>query len=82
MLAGAPPGALVLDPFCGSGTVGEVALKLGRSFIGIELSAVYAETLARPRLAGVAPMLIDETDQRDTTQEAGCRNLDCLAHEN
>jgi len=27
----------VLDPFCGTATSGEVALKLGRHFIGIEL---------------------------------------------
>jgi hypothetical protein len=28
---------IVLDPFCGIATSGEVALKLGRHFIGIEL---------------------------------------------
>ena len=28
---------IVLDPFCGTATSGEVALKLGRQFIGIEL---------------------------------------------
>jgi site-specific DNA-methyltransferase (adenine-specific) len=30
-------GGTVLDPFCGSGTVGAVALRMGRNFIGIEL---------------------------------------------
>jgi DNA modification methylase len=34
---------IVLDPFCGSGTVGEVALKLGRHFIGLELYDNYAQ---------------------------------------
>jgi len=34
--AGWSPG-IVLDPFCGTGTTGEVALKMGRSFIGIDL---------------------------------------------
>jgi site-specific DNA-methyltransferase (adenine-specific) len=34
---------LVLDPFCGTATVGEVALKLGRHFVGIELYSEYAE---------------------------------------
>jgi hypothetical protein len=28
---------VVLDPFCGTASSGEVALKLGRNFIGIEL---------------------------------------------
>jgi hypothetical protein len=34
---------IVFDPFTGSGTTGEVALKLGRNFIGIELYPEYAE---------------------------------------
>jgi hypothetical protein len=39
---GEPPRrCTVLDPFCGSGTVGVVACQLGRDFIGIDLSAEY-----------------------------------------
>jgi DNA modification methylase len=34
---------VVLDPFCGSGSAGEVALKLGRNFIGIDLYENYAQ---------------------------------------
>ena len=34
-----PPGGLVLDPFCGSGTTVAVALREGRSGIGIDLRA-------------------------------------------
>ena len=34
---------IVLDPFCGTATSGEVALKLGRHFIGIELYENYAQ---------------------------------------
>jgi len=45
-----PVPAVVLDPFCGSGTVGAVCRKLGRKFIGLDLSAPYLE-LARERLA-------------------------------
>jgi len=33
---------IVLDPFAGTGTTGEVAIKLGRNFIGIELYDEYA----------------------------------------
>jgi len=32
---------VVLDPFCGTGTTGRVALKMGRRFIGIELYKEY-----------------------------------------
>jgi DNA modification methylase len=44
---------LVLDPFCGSGTTGAVAHRLGRDFLGIELSAATAR-LARRRLSNIA----------------------------
>jgi site-specific DNA-methyltransferase (adenine-specific) len=39
--AGCPPGGVVLDPFGGSGTTSEVARKLGRSSIIIELNPEY-----------------------------------------
>lgn len=42
ILASSRRGDLVLDPFFGSGTVGEVSRKLGRDFVGIELSEEYA----------------------------------------
>lgn len=41
---------LVLDPFFGTGTVGAVAQRLGRDWLGIELSTSYTE-LARERLS-------------------------------
>lgn len=41
ILAGSRPGDLVLDPFCGSGRAGVVALKHGRNFQGIELNPDY-----------------------------------------
>ena len=44
----------VLDPFMGSGTTGEVALKLGRRFVGIDLYEDYcrmAETRLQETLA-------------------------------
>lgn len=50
VLAGSKPGELVLDPFFGSGTVGEVCLQHGRSFVGIELHEEYAE-IAKRRIA-------------------------------
>jgi DNA modification methylase len=41
-------GGVVLDPFGGSGTVGQVAEALGRNWILLELNPEYAE-LARKR---------------------------------
>ena len=38
ILAGAPSGGIVLDPFFGSGTTGQVAQRLGRNWIGIEIN--------------------------------------------
>jgi DNA modification methylase len=48
VLAGCPPGGLVLDPFAGAGTSGIAALATGRRFLGIEQRAEYAE-VARAR---------------------------------
>jgi len=47
ILAGCPEGGLVLDPFFGSGTTGEVANRLGRHFCGIELNEKYIEIAQR-----------------------------------
>jgi modification methylase len=52
LLASTRPGDLVLDPFCGTGTTGAVAKRLGRRFIGVERDAAYA-TRARDRIAAV-----------------------------
>jgi site-specific DNA-methyltransferase (cytosine-N4-specific) len=49
ILAGTRPGDEVLDPFLGSGTTGQVALRLGRNFTGVELKDDYAE-MARKRI--------------------------------
>jgi len=50
VLAGAPVGGTVLDPFFGSGTTGLVARNNGRKCIGIELNPAYVE-IAKARLA-------------------------------
>jgi modification methylase len=54
LLASSRPGELVLDPFCGTGTTGAVAKRLGRRFIGIERDPAYA-ALARERIAAIIP---------------------------
>ena len=49
VLAGCPEGGVVLDPFCGSGTVGVVAARHGRKFVGVELKPDYIR-LAQERI--------------------------------
>ena len=63
----APAGrSVILDPFAGSGTTGVVALRHGRDFVGIELSAAYVE-MARRRVRDDAPLL----NNVDTKGSAG-----------
>lgn len=50
ILAGSEAGDLVLDPFMGSGTVGQVSQNLGRRWIGCELNPEYVK-LERKRTA-------------------------------
>ncbi len=61
ILAGSRAGDTVLDPFMGSGRTGTTALSLGRSFVGIDLSREYLETIARPAIeAALAQRVIGE----------------------
>jgi site-specific DNA-methyltransferase (adenine-specific) len=61
------PGDLVLDPFAGSGTTLAVAHRLGRRYLGIELSAEYASRI-RQRLASLG------RDPEPAGQQAGWSN--------
>jgi site-specific DNA-methyltransferase (cytosine-N4-specific) len=56
ILASTEPGEFVFDPFFGSGTVGLVAERLGRKYVGIELNPAYvaeaSSRLERPAVGG------------------------------
>jgi len=49
--AASKPGDLVMDPFGGSGTVGQVAFNMGRRFVLLDLAY---QDLARKRIGGLA----------------------------
>jgi modification methylase len=55
ILAASRPDDLVLDPFCGTGTTGAVARRLGRRFIGFEREQEYA-VAAEKRIDAIEPM--------------------------
>jgi site-specific DNA-methyltransferase (adenine-specific) len=54
VLASTVPGAVVLDPFCGSATTGVAALAHGRTFVGIEEAPEYVALAARRLRAAAA----------------------------
>lgn len=56
ILAGSRGGDTILDPFFGSGTVGVVAVKHNRNYVGIELNPEYAN-IAKERINSVDIML-------------------------
>lgn len=60
ILAGTEQGDSVLDPFAGTGTVGVVAAKHDRQFLGIELNPDYV-TMATKRIRQVQPGLFTPT---------------------
>lgn len=53
---GAAVPCTVLDPFAGAGTAGLVARRLGRAFVGVELSPEYV-AMAMERIVDDAPLL-------------------------
>lgn len=56
ILAGAPVGGIVLDPFMGSGTTAQVAQHLGRQYLGCELNEDY-KPLQQKRLRQMSLVL-------------------------
>lgn len=62
-------GETVLDPFCGSGRIGEACVLLGRNYIGLDADAEWVEK-ARKRLTKA---------QFDADGGMGFKDEDCLA---
>ena len=54
-----PPGGLVLDPFCGSGSTGVAAVGEGFRFVGLELDPRFVD-ISRARLSNTQPSLFEE----------------------
>jgi len=61
---------IVLDPFAGTGTTGEVAIKLGRGFVGIELYDEYA-SIAEQRCREAAALRARYESGRESNDQLG-----------
>jgi len=59
--ASSNPGNLVLDPFCGSGTTVAVSARLGRQFIGIDISRMSIKIIEK-RLKDIRNVSIQDFD--------------------
>jgi DNA modification methylase len=51
-----PPGGIVCDPYCGSGSTGAAAIGEGRRFVGIDIHSEYIN-MTRRRLSSMQPQL-------------------------
>jgi len=69
ILSSSRPDDLVLDPFCGTGTTGAVAKRLGRRFIGLERDSGYAAA-AEKRIAEILPLPAASLAPITTAREA------------
>jgi len=69
ILSSSRPDDLVLDPFCGTGTTGAVAKRLGRRFIGTERDETYLKAAER-RIAAVEPLPAVSLAAFQTAREA------------
>lgn len=59
ILSSTQAGDLILDPFCGSGTTGVVAIKHERKFVGIDTEEEFLE-LAEKRILNVRTSILEE----------------------
>lgn len=57
--AGCRPGTVVLDPFSGSGTTGDAARRLGRTYIGIDLNPTYHDLAIKRYAQGVLDLTME-----------------------
>jgi site-specific DNA-methyltransferase (adenine-specific)/site-specific DNA-methyltransferase (cytosine-N4-specific) len=70
VMAGSRKGSLVLDPFFGSGTVGEVCAANERHFVGLELNREYV-AIARRRLQKLRNLSLEVVTEEKTSTKHG-----------
>lgn len=66
-MANIPVPCVVLDPFCGSGTTGMMAMRRKRNFIGIDLNPEYLP-LAKARITGLYTADLEEASEANKSE--------------
>ncbi|MGQ1799164.1 site-specific DNA-methyltransferase, partial [Kocuria oceani] len=56
------PGDVVLDPFCGCGTTVDAAQKLGRRWIGVDITYISVDLIIKRLMATHGQSVMDEVD--------------------
>lgn|SRR3989338_2357921 len=74
-----PPGGVVLDPFMGSGSTAVAAKRLGRHFIGFEISKDYCE-IARRRISNTNPEFVRVPRQKATESARAASGQDAPSY--
>ncbi len=76
------PGDLVFDPFAGSGTTLSVAARLGRRWLGCELSADYARRATKRIMAAGSPNVLGSSPEpsAEESQNAAAVTDGLLVH--
>lgn len=60
--AATKPGDVVLDPFCGCGTTVDAAQKLGRSWVGIDITYISIDLIIKRLQATFGQSVMDQVD--------------------
>lgn len=60
--ASSKPGDVVLDPFCGCGTTVDAAQKLGRKWIGIDVTYIAIDLIVKRLVHTYGPSIMDSID--------------------
>lgn len=69
VLASTNPGDTILNPFCGSGTTGVVAVRRGRKFIGIDMNKHFLHDIAKRRILDEVDVLRNNTTANTLSAE-------------
>ncbi|MEE1652155.1 DNA methyltransferase [Brachybacterium sp. J144] len=56
------PGAVILDPFCGCGTTVDAAQKLGRSWVGIDITYISIDLIIKRLQATFGQSVMDDVE--------------------